>query len=174
MDKGEFLILGKRYFATTFVLRLVDKELKELTNLFYRNDLFTFDVDELYSLLEKVRSQIIIFKISGKLVPKTKPVLDNLRLLQHFDKLLNSGFKRSIHRLRQYDILIHKFSLPYGRVDLNDRELITPHFDYIREYLPFDQTVFIQNLILRKIEENKLELASVAFTKLVRRKMPSS
>jgi len=135
-----YLLLRKRYFASLYIRNRVQKDLDKLTEIFYDNSLLTLDVDELLKVLESVMTMKSIFDISEKLAPKKKGVVDNLRLLQIFDKLLNTGFKKKISHQRRFEIL-SQFVQPYIKVDLNDRELITPHFNFIRDYLPFDQTV---------------------------------
>jgi hypothetical protein len=57
-------------------------------------------------------------------------------------------------------------------VDLNDFEFITPFFNFIRDYIPFDQTEFIQRMIIRKIEENNFEFSASLLRKLVLRRIP--
>lgn len=132
-------MLRKRAASETFVRRLIMADIERLTEVFYDNKLLTYDVDELLEVLEKVMTSVSIFSIAKK-VAKDPVVMDNLRILQLFDKLLNTGFKKKISNQRKFEIL-RDFVPQYGRPDLNDRELITPHFNFMRDYLPFDQTI---------------------------------
>jgi hypothetical protein len=171
IDYGEFLVLGSRFIVRQYITRKMEKEAEGLKALFYDSKIFTYDVDELFKVLERVMTRVAIFKISEKVAPKQQKV-DTLRILQIFDKLLNSGFKKRVASMRQFELLGH-FTQPYIKVDLNDEKIITSHYNFIRDYLPFDQSEFIQNLILFQIDRWNWEVASTAFSELVCRKMSS-
>jgi hypothetical protein len=137
---------------------LVQKDLDSLSSVFFDDSIFRLDADELYQKLEQVMTRIAIFKISQKLNEKQKKI-DMLRVLQIFDKLINSGMKTDPKFLRQKAILDYA-SLDRPRPDIkmsrkDDPEFLEPlihrdiegtvinerqraHFSFIQRYVPFD------------------------------------
>lgn len=152
-------MLGTRYFARKYITLLVEKDLSALIKVFYDESIFRLDADELFSLLERIQNRIAIFKISKKLATKQKKV-DMLRVLQIFDKLINSGMKSDKVFLKQKAILdysaldrphpsekLWRVELEFldkiikeeiDSTDINERQ--RAHYLFISRYLPFDMT----------------------------------
>jgi len=151
------MILSKRYPSQNYFEKLVSSDVENLISLFYDNRLFTYDVDELMKILEKVEKFTTLVEILDKpKVPKRKT--ESLYILALFDKLLNSGFKKKVLNQRRLDILM-SFNPLYQRVNLNDKEFLTPHFRFIEEFYKPDtkddlQDHFLGNIALRNLYKN--------------------